>query len=181
MNFPWLEKENYEFVMENDGLKIYEDGKKRDFSDATVTEIEMLQADLQLHPQASKALDELGVKLPLQRLEKYTECMYGDKNDTADFRNFKSSDHEYYNCGKRGYCKFEGKLCDKIVTPYGVITPSEIRIMTKVAHELSDKEIAYELHLSTYTVNTHITNLLEKIGTKSRVGIAMFAAKRNLI
>ncbi len=57
------------------------------------------------------------------------------------------------------------------------LTPSEIRIIRDLAAGLSPKEIAGEMGRSVYTVQTHIQNLIEKLGCHGRAE-AIAAAKK---
>jgi DNA-binding NarL/FixJ family response regulator len=52
-----------------------------------------------------------------------------------------------------------------------VITKREVEILHLVAHELSTKEIASKLYISTLTVMTHRRNLLNKLDVKNTAGL----------
>jgi DNA-binding NarL/FixJ family response regulator len=51
------------------------------------------------------------------------------------------------------------------------LTPAETRIAELVARGLSNPDIAAELYLSRRTVQTHVSNILAKLGLSSRVEI----------
>ncbi len=55
------------------------------------------------------------------------------------------------------------------------MTKRERQVISLVADGLSNKEIAQKLHLSTYTVKSHIHNILEKLALHTRVQIAKYA------
>ena len=55
------------------------------------------------------------------------------------------------------------------------MTKRERQVIDLVADGLTNKEIAQNLHLSTYTVKSHIHNILEKLALHTRVQIAKFA------
>ncbi len=55
------------------------------------------------------------------------------------------------------------------------MTKRERRVIVLIADGLSNKEIADKLHLSTYTVKSHVHNILEKRLLRSRVQIAKYA------
>jgi DNA-binding NarL/FixJ family response regulator len=42
---------------------------------------------------------------------------------------------------------------------------------------LSNKEIAESLHIATYTVKSHVHNILEKMALSTRLQIAVFVRK----
>jgi two-component system nitrate/nitrite response regulator NarP len=55
------------------------------------------------------------------------------------------------------------------------MTKRERQVIDAVADGLTNKEIAQILHLSTYTVKSHIHNILEKLALHTRVQIAKYA------
>lgn len=58
------------------------------------------------------------------------------------------------------------------------LTRREIQILHLVCQNLSYQEIADELHLTKRTVSFHISNMLNKTGHKTVVGLAVEAAER---
>ena len=56
------------------------------------------------------------------------------------------------------------------------LTPREIEILHLVASGLGNQQIARELGVAVSTVRTHLNSLYEKLGMKSRVELALFAA-----
>ena len=59
------------------------------------------------------------------------------------------------------------------------MTKRERQVIALVSDGLTNKEIAQKLHLSTYTVKSHIHNILEKLAIHTRVQIAKFAHTAN--
>ena len=55
------------------------------------------------------------------------------------------------------------------------MTRREREITTLIADGLSNKEIATRLHIATYTVKSHVHNILEKLALHSRLQIAAHA------
>ena len=64
--------------------------------------------------------------------------------------------------------------------PIEPLTAREEEVMVTVARGLTNAEIASELHISLSTVKTHLASLMNKLGARNRVEIAMYAyeAKR---
>jgi two-component system NarL family response regulator len=54
------------------------------------------------------------------------------------------------------------------------MTRREREIISLIAEGLSNKEIAQRLNVATYTVKSHVHNILEKLALHSRLQIAMF-------
>ena len=78
-----------------------------------------------------------------------------------------------------------GKKASKDIAQDGIHTSSltdrELEILKLICKELSSKEIATELYLSQNTVDIHRKNLLYKTKSKNVVGLALYAAKNELI
>lgn len=55
------------------------------------------------------------------------------------------------------------------------MTKRECEIVELIAEGLANKEIAHKLHLSIYTVKSHVHNILEKMALNTRVQIAIHA------
>jgi DNA-binding NarL/FixJ family response regulator len=57
------------------------------------------------------------------------------------------------------------------------LTQREREIVDLISQGMSNKEIAIHLHIATYTVKSHVHNILEKLALSSRLQIAAFARK----
>ncbi|MBI4720644.1 MAG: response regulator transcription factor [Chitinivibrionia bacterium] len=57
------------------------------------------------------------------------------------------------------------------------LTQREREIVDLISEGMSNKEIAIRLHIATYTVKSHVHNILEKLALSSRLQIAAFARK----
>jgi DNA-binding NarL/FixJ family response regulator len=57
------------------------------------------------------------------------------------------------------------------------MTKREREIMNLIAEGLSNKEIAQRLSIATYTVKSHVHNILEKLALHSRLQIAAYTHK----
>lgn len=63
--------------------------------------------------------------------------------------------------------------------PQAVLTRRQLEIARLIADDLSNKQIAARLFLSERTVETHITNILNKLGLNSRAQISRWMAGLN--
>ncbi len=57
------------------------------------------------------------------------------------------------------------------------LTNRERQIVDLISEGLSNKEIAERLHIATYTVKSHVHNILEKLTLSTRLQIAAFARR----
>lgn len=61
-----------------------------------------------------------------------------------------------------------------------VLSETEKQIIHCICRELTSKEIASELRLSTYTVESYRKDISRKIGAKSMAGVVIFAIKKGI-
>lgn len=61
------------------------------------------------------------------------------------------------------------------------ITPRELEIIKLIVAEHSTKQIADRLQISPRTVDTHRKNILNKINTRSIVGLIRYAYENKLV
>ena len=59
--------------------------------------------------------------------------------------------------------------------PIEPLTAREEEVLVTVARGLTNAEIASALHITLSTVKTHLASLMNKLGTRNRVEIAMYA------
>jgi len=56
-------------------------------------------------------------------------------------------------------------------------TPREREVVDLIARGMSNKEIAESLYIATFTVKSHVHNILEKLALSTRLQIAAFASR----
>lgn len=56
-----------------------------------------------------------------------------------------------------------------------IMTPREKEVIALIVEGMSNKEIAIELNIATYTVKSHVHNVMEKLALHSRLQIANYA------
>jgi DNA-binding NarL/FixJ family response regulator len=61
------------------------------------------------------------------------------------------------------------------------LTPREAEVLRLVAQGYTDRQISEALTITVRTVNTHVTNILNKIGCDNRTAAATFAAQHHLL
>jgi DNA-binding NarL/FixJ family response regulator len=62
-----------------------------------------------------------------------------------------------------------------------MLTKREREVIRLIADGLSNKEIAEQLNVATFTVKSHVHNVLEKLALRSRVQIASYYAKEGTV
>ncbi len=65
--------------------------------------------------------------------------------------------------------------------PFEVLTPRQREVLQLIAEGLSNKEIASRLDLSVKTVETHRTELMERLGIHGVAGLVRYAIRGGLV
>jgi DNA-binding CsgD family transcriptional regulator len=141
---------------------------------------EKLAADLLKNKVALRSLTKMKHISKDDYLKHYTFCKYGglDPNPDIDV-NGNMGESEYFECGFRGTCKAEGKLCCSLKVQNGNLTKAEVNIL-KLAM-FPNKVIAEKLHISMPTLLTHWQNMKRKTGLRNRAEYVYYATKKGII
>lgn len=115
-----------------------------------------------------------------QMLNQWTWCNFGGWNEFPDYENGKFS-IDFWDCGRRNECPFKTKLCKGMKINDESCSKRELEIIQFIGRGKLDKEIAKDLCISVHTVTTHRQRIENKFGFKTKVDIAVFCAKQNLI
>lgn len=80
-----------------------------------------------------------------------------------------------------GYNGRAGDITSKIQVPDSVeLTPTELRVVEKVAKGMANREIATELNVSQRTIESHVSNMLNKTSLHNRTELARWAMENNM-
>jgi len=73
----------------------------------------------------------------------------------------------------------EARYAKTLLSSGSTLTKREREIITLIADGLSNKEIAVRLNLATFTVKSHVHNVLEKLTLRTRLQIASYYIKES--
>lgn len=65
--------------------------------------------------------------------------------------------------------------------PYDLLTPREREVLQLVAEGKSNKDVAQLLNLSVYTVETHRSNIMEKLNLRGVPDLILYAVRKGII
>lgn len=115
-----------------------------------------------------------------EAIEHFAFCVYGAADHEPDFDcngNLKKADN--FICSNNCKClKWESK---NITIDGNKLTPREIEIVTLLASDQPDKQIADELGITESTLNTHKKHLFEKFNVYSKSGLITKAISNKII
>lgn len=115
-----------------------------------------------------------------EAIEHFAFCVYGAADHEPDFDcngNLKKADN--FICSNNCKClKWETK---NITIEGNKLTPREIEIVTLLASDKPDKQIADELEITESTLNTHKKHLFDKFHVFSKSGLITKAISNKII
>lgn len=169
------------FVYQND-IRCLHNGETFTFDNIPNHIIKIIEEDMIKNPKALKALADWDITDPKSQIRQYIICRFGgfDKNPdiTADGLVLHS---EYHDCGRRGKCPYEGKLCASIQLTNGVLNKREIEILKRIGQGKLDKDICAEMFMAKDTLRYHKDQISEKAGTLGKIALAVLAYQLNLV
>ena len=69
----------------------------------------------------------------------------------------------------------------RVQDSYELLTEREREVLQLLAEGKSNKEAAVVLNLSPYTIETHRTNLMQKLGVHNTAEIVLYAVRKGII
>ena len=173
-----LTDSNLEFFAHGRELFSLQNGNRYHYPDMPAEHLEFLQQTLELDTTGLETLNDVPEE---DKIRVYGICRFGGCNATPDSSDGECIDKsEYFDCGIRGRCQFEGKRCKELSTVNGILSFRQLQIMILVASGHINKEIADRLHISENTVANHLANIHQKIGGRTRVDITAFVKERSI-
>lgn len=132
--------------------------------------------------QAVKSLyHDMNITDPTRMLIQYIKCNFGNFDGIADRNEDGIIVTECWDCGLRGTCPGEGKVCGRLEGKNGMLTRRETEIFFMVIDGKFDKEIATAFDVTLPTVETQLRNIREKLGVNNRIEIMKYALSRKLM
>lgn len=169
-----------EFFVHQNEVKCIHDGKVFAFDEFPEWIVALIQDDMLKYPEAIQALASWENLHSSEYTRQYIYCRFGGIDFEPDINANREVQYaEFFDCGLRGQCKYEGKLCCNIKVDYGHITKTEIEYLKRVGK--SNKVIADEMNISVDTVSSHSQNIMRKTGLGSKVELAIFATRKGII
>ena len=77
--------------------------------------------------------------------------------------------------------ELSGKLSTSTPNQSYGLTTREIEVISLVTEGCSNKELAFRMNITEDTVKRHLTNIFDKVGMSTRLELALFALKNNLV
>lgn len=177
--------------LEDNGLEIYiHKGELRVIYNQRTTSFDLLPDNVKdiftAHMFSNKsAVKSLKKDFSLEdandMLLQYIKCNFGNFDMIPDADEDGSIYPECWDCGKRGTCPGEGKVCSRFKGPNGFLTKRETEILFLMIEGKLDKEIADHFGVTMPTIETQMKNIREALRCSNRIEVMNFAIRRKLI
>ena len=125
--------------------------------------------------------NDFGVTDVKEMLTQYIKCNFGNFDGNADMDEDGMIAQECWDCGKRGTCPGEGKVCGRLQGPNGLLTKRETEIFFLLIEGKSHKMISDYFGTHIQTIETQLKYMREKLGCHSSIEVMDFAIKRRKI
>lgn len=179
-----LTNKGVEFFIDEHEVKCLHAGCTFSFDEFPPHVVQLIDEDMASNPRAIKALLDWDITDSKEQMRQYIACRFGGfdcKPDINDDGILQAA--EYVDCGRRGKCAYEGKLCSSIVVSNGILTKKEIEVLRLIAIGLLDKEICEKMNppISNDTLRSHKDNIAEKAGIRYKAEMVALAYIHGLL
>lgn len=171
-----------EFFVYDGDIFCLHNGKVYPFDEIPERIINKVRNDMKKNKKAIKALNNWKILDEQKRMRQYISCRFGAFDNAPDISETgEAINTEYFNCGNRGRCAYEGIICQKIAVKTGVLNKREITALKMIGRGMQDREICIELGISENTFRHTKDSLRKKSGFAGKPALAVLAHKLNLI
>lgn len=179
---PGLVSDAVEFFIHQHEVKCQTQGRTYSFDEMPAEILRIVEDDMMANPKALKALADWDITDQNEQMRQYIACRFGGYDYQADISPERGiQPAEYVDCGRRGSCPYEGKLCTSLLLANGIATKREVEVLKMIGQSLLDKEICDQLNMSQDTLRNHKDSLSQKAGVERKPSLAILAHKLNLI
>ncbi len=138
--------------------------------------------DMLDNPTAIKSMRAMGLVNIDEMLVQYVSCRFGGFDATPDLTSeTKKLLPEYWECGHRNSCPYEGKLCEMVKVGDTYLTKREIQCIKQITSGLADKNCADNLGVTEQTFAVHKRNIYAKLGINCKTELMTFSIKNNIV
>lgn len=183
MNLPaGLCDQNLEVFIHEGILKASFNGTIQLFSELPEQIKSIFLDDMLANPTAIKSMRSMGKVNIDEMLDQYVSCRFGGFDATPDLTpETQKLLPEYWECGHRNSCPYEGKLCEMVKVGETYLTKREIMCIKQITSGLADKNCADNLGVTEQTFAVHKRNIYSKLGINCKTELMTFSIKNNIV
>jgi DNA-binding CsgD family transcriptional regulator len=176
VNLPsGLEDKGLEIYIHNGALRVTYNGKATSFDKLPAPVRDAFASHLAANKSAQKSLrEDFGITDPETMLEQYVKCNFGSFDFVPDRNESGAISPECWDCGCRGNCPGEGKVCRLPEGPGGMLAKKETQVYFMVKEGKYDKEIADIMTITMATLRTHLQRVHRKLACNNRIELMKF-------
>lgn len=179
--FPGLTDRNIEIFNDGSGLKFFQNGKTKPFSEAPYELINLIIAQIKKEPEVEDLLQSWHPNDTDAQVEQFASCRFGGLDFTPDFAFSKLQDGEYHYCPLRGDCAAEGILCKMPVYNKHRLTLQMVRLMRLLSGTDTNEVIAEKMNMSLGTFHDLKKKLYEILNVQTKQEVALISHSLTIV
>ena len=158
------------------------EGRTRLFKELPLRIMDDLRDELLSDTRALKGLRMMGLSSEDEMLEQYNYCNRGKLDEKPNITASGIKSKEFVECGHRGKCSGEGRVCSPLLINGSRITFRELECLKLIGIGMTYKRITIEMGFRRETaVNSLIGRLRVKLQCASNIEIALKVKELGLI
>lgn len=144
VNLPaGLEDKGVEIYLHNGEIRVLYAGRVISFTELPEEIRDVFVSHMMANKVALACLkNDFGMTDAGEMLEQYVKCNFGNFDGQPDMSEDGITVAECWDCGKRGNCPGEGRVCSRLAGKNGILTKRETEIFFEIIDGKLDKEIA---------------------------------------
>jgi DNA-binding CsgD family transcriptional regulator len=157
-------------------------GSVHSFTDLPLHVLEDLTDELLSDTRAIKGLLQMNITEECEMVQQYNFCNRGRLSHVPDISPSGTKHKQYHDCGRKGKCPGEGKVCSILSINGFQITNRELECLKLIGTGLTYKMICAAMGFRRQTaVNSLIDRLRDKLQCANQVEIALKVKEIGLI
>jgi DNA-binding CsgD family transcriptional regulator len=180
--YPGMNCNGIELFTVESKMKFIANGKVDEIINLPYGIRQLTKEQIKREPAVEQALLQMHPDSQLERENQFLQCRYGGLDFTADIKDNKFKDADYWDCPKRSTCPFNGIVC-KAPSYNGIaLNALEVNLMKLLSTNATNEVIAETLQLALGSFHKAKKALYKKLGNiQTKQETALIAKSLNLI
>lgn len=179
--YPGMNCKGTEFFTVESEMKFITNGKVDTMLNLPYSIRQLTKEEIKREPAVEQALLKMHPTSEFNRENQFLKCRYGGLDFSADIKDNKFTEGDYWDCPNRGKCPFNGIICKAPTYNGQKLTQVEINLMKLLSTNAINKVIAETLLLADGTFHKLKKELYKKLNIQTKQELALIAHSLNLI
>ena len=179
---PGMTESSTEFFVENDELKIIQNGRVLQFHELSFATVQTVQEYIDAHTDIKLALMDMVPNSKMRQIEQFLKCRFGGLDANADLKACgEMQDGEFWPCPNHGHCPFEGVLCKLPMVNGHRLNKTEFHLIRHLTTIKTNELIAEELDTPLGTFHLLKKRLYDILNVSTKQELTLVAIQHSII